>query len=204
MRVYMGRAVVVALSAVLMVVSLGCGEDGTTPGSANIMEVPRDQYPAGPFGTSEGTLIADHSFSTTENAPVSMRSWRSDASKTLLLVSTGAGWCSACREEQPKLVDLHNKYKDQGLVVTVAIFEDGNSNPATQQVAQSWKEQYSLPFDVVLDPSTAASPGGQFGAYYDASLAPMNMIVDLRSMEILKVATGSISSDYESIIMAKL
>ncbi len=169
------------LSVLALAVALvGCGstEDGSgAPGD-------RSQYPAGPYGKTEGSVIANLEFQKADGSPFSLRDVQADEKNRVLLVTTTAGWCTACREEQPKLKQLHSEYAGRGLVIVAAMFEDNDFEKATLAHVQGWQEQYQLPFPVVLDANF------QFGAYYDRQLTPMNMIVDVDTMEILQISTG--------------
>ena len=71
-------------------------------------------------------------------------------------------------------------------MILVVMFQDANFEPATIGVASNWKRRYSLSFPVVADdkdPSTM-SP------YYDISLTPMVMFVDLEDMRMIYIKQG--------------
>ncbi|MCB9519525.1 MAG: TlpA family protein disulfide reductase [Myxococcales bacterium] len=171
--------------------------DAASDGSGDA-GVSRAVYPAGPYGAVEGAVIGDVALLTADGEPFALSDVRADESAHLLLLSTGAGWCTACREEQPTLVELHDRYGSRGLRVVVAIFEDDFSAPVTQAYAAGWRRQYGLPFTVLADEFNA------FGAYYDATLAPMNMFVDLDTMEILRIGIGFDESATRAIINDRL
>jgi hypothetical protein len=155
-------------------------------------------YPAGPYGTREGSIIDAHDFVTIDEGALSLADLHADPTNTLLLVATSAGWCTACVEEQPILQALHEAHAAEGLVVMVSIFEDADFNTAEPRHARDWQSRHGLSFDVVADAPFV------FDAYYDSSLTPMNMIVDLRTMEILKITTGWDESLVRAVIEARL
>ncbi|MBR58576.1 MAG: hypothetical protein CMH54_11205 [Myxococcales bacterium] len=155
-------------------------------------------YAAGPYGVEEGDTIADLSFVLSDGGEFSFGELYNDPDAKLLLLSTTAGWCTACIEEQPELQALHLAHKDQGLVVIVSIFEDIQYQPAGPSHAKQWKEAYGLDFRVVADTDFELS------AYYDTSLTPMNMFVDLETMEIIKITTGWNPTLVDAIINLKL
>ena len=144
-------------------------------------------YPNGPFASDDspvGDTLPDHVFTTPAGEELSFSDLRSAGGKTLLLISTTAGWCTACIEEQPKLESYYQQYGCDGLEVMVAIFEDASFNPAKAANAQQWQQQYGLSFPVVADTENVLS------AYYDKGAAPLNMVVDLCTMEVLYSGIG--------------
>ena len=155
-------------------------------------------YPSGPYGTSEGSIIENLSFVAPDDTPLALGDIYADGNNALLLVATAAGWCTACIEEQPALQDLANTYGSEGLYVLVSIFEDANFIPATAALAAAWKSQYALDVTVVADPPFVLD------AYYDSSLTPMNMLVDVSAMKILRTSTGWDRGAIEAIIEARL
>ena len=122
----------------------------------------------------------------------------SDSSNKLLLVSTSAGWCSACIEEQPALEQLHQDYAGEGLVVMVTLFEDLEYQAVDGSYAQAWKDRYNLSFVVVADREFV------FKDYYNTDATPMFMTVEIPTMTILRIETGFDSGAVTSIIEAKL
>ncbi len=173
----------------------GCVVQGTTP---DLDTGPRGDYPPGPYGTGEGAVLAPLSFVNPDGSTLDLAQIQADDRNRLLLVSTSAGWCTACIEEQPALADLHDRYSPRGLVVMVSLFEDANFLPADARLAEGWQQKYDLPFLVVADPTF------QFKDYYDSRQTPMNMIVDLSSMKIVKIILGADSSAVENIVGALL
>lgn len=161
------------------------------------VDVPRDRYPAGPFAFAEGDTIEDLSFDAADGK-LSLMDVRSDKQAELLLLVTAAEWCTACIEEQPDLQALFDQHETAGLRVVVSLFEDSEFAPATEQNAAEWREGHALSFPVVADPAFLLS------RYYDTSLTPMNMLVDLDSMVIERVTTGFDRSVIEALVEALL
>jgi len=182
-------ALALTLGALLLLSS--CVVQGTSP---DLETGPRGEYPSGPFGTSEGSVIEPLIFVKPDGQPLGFEEIQSDDTNRLMLVSTSAGWCTACIEEQPALAELHERYSGRGLFVMVTLFEDSNFQPADARFADDWVTKYKLPFAVVADPDF------QFKEYYDSRQTPMNMIVDLSSMQIVKIILGTDSSALENII----
>lgn len=155
-------------------------------------------YPEGPYGVNEGEVLQDLSFQLPEGGEISLSDIRNMEGAKLLMVSTSAGWCTACIEEQPKLQSFYETYGPQGLQVMVSLFQDQNYSPATRALAKQWQVQYNLDIMIVADPDFV------WDAYYDSSLTPMNMIVRLEDMTILYLKTGFDESTVEAIIKASL
>lgn len=158
----------------------------------------RSSYPSGPYGESEGSVIADLSFAAPDGASITLADLHADPEVKVILLATAAGWCTACIEEQSALQDLFDRYGARGLRVLVTLFEDRDFQPADAALAAAWKEEHALTFDVVADATF------QLGAFYDSSLTPMNMLVDVDGMEILRITTGWDPDVIEGIIGARL
>ncbi|MGK0362143.1 MAG: thiol-disulfide isomerase/thioredoxin [Bradymonadia bacterium] len=157
----------------------------------------RGPYPTEGLGKAEGKTLENLSFPV-RGGRLSLADIYGDASNKIMLVSTSAGWCSACIEEQPKLAALHEQYAERGLYVLVTLFETADFQPADLRLATMWKGRYDLPFTVVADPEF------QFQDYYDRDATPMTMLVDVETMLILKIATGFNETEVRAIIEAVL
>ena len=163
-------------------------------------ELPRQQYPEGPYGVAEGDQIAPVELVQPDGSTYSLADPFSDPSKQLLLVSTSAEWCTACIKEQPKLKELYEVYAPQGLDVLVSVFEDRDFNAATPQIASDWQTRFNLPFTVVADVTMPSV----FSAYYDVSLTPMIMLISLDDMRITYLTQGFDQEQVEGLIATQL
>ena len=154
-----------------------------------------DSYATGPYGAVQGSTLINHCFETSEGDYFSLADIFNDENASLLLITTSAGWCSACIEEQPYLQQWHTDHYDDGFRVLVTLFEDENLVPATSGYASDWKSRFSLTFPVVADPAVAfdalESDRTQMGWYYNTSLAPMQMLVNTKTMQILSLDVGA-------------
>jgi peroxiredoxin len=64
----------------------------------------------------------------------------------VVLMNIWATWCAPCREETPELVDLYEKYKDEGYVTLgVSIDEQGES------VVRPFMEEYDVTYPMYID-----------------------------------------------------
>lgn len=70
----------------------------------------------------------------------------SDQKGKVVLINIWATWCPPCRDETPDLVDLYNKYKDQGYVTLgVSIDEQGES------VVRPFMEEFNVNYPMYID-----------------------------------------------------
>lgn len=181
------------LCSSLALAACGSSEEG---GAGEVTD--RSAYPDGPYGLGAGDVLADLTFTGADGAEFSFGDVFADPKHRVLLVTTTAGWCTACIEEQPKLKALHDELNGKGLQIVAAMFEDADFSPATVQQIADWDARYDLPYPLVLDADF------KLGAYYDETLTPMNMIVDVDTMEILKVTTGFDEAVVRAVIEANL
>ncbi len=186
-----------ALMLAILLALTGCDDGaaeicGVNPEAAG----DRSSYPSSGVGTSECAVLADQTFTNPDGSEYKLSSdVFADTQKKLLLISTGAGWCGACIEEQPVLSELHEKWSGKGLQILVTIFEDADFNPATPMLAGQWRDHHMTPFPVVSDAPNAFAPD-----YYDAASAPMNMFVDVETMTMLSIEVGFDREGAEAII----
>jgi hypothetical protein len=167
-------------------------------------------YPSGPYAkdiTSDiGLPIRDIQFQkgwldpkaagydTAKLAPVKLSDFYDpDGTKgiELMLLNTAAGWCGACKNEHegtssnPSLGEHAASLSPRGFMVLSALFEDGKFNPAGENHLVAWAKSYETDFPFVLDPENQL--GGGFGV---DQLAPLNLVVDARTMKVLFGTTG--------------
>jgi len=70
----------------------------------------------------------------------------SDQKGKVVLMNVWATWCAPCRDETPDLVDLYEKYKDQGYVTLgVSVDEQGESG------VRPFMEEYDVTYPMYID-----------------------------------------------------
>lgn len=185
------------LTLALSLLSLtACDSDG---GSSDAVDAaPREAYPSSGYGLSEGDTLTNLKFNNTDNEELDLSSIYLNSENKLLLITTTAGWCTACREEGPKLKEIYENWHDKGLEILMAVFEDADYSPASVEYAADWKNRFGFPFIVVADTEN------QFSAYYPPDATPMNMFVDVNTMQIISIKTGWDESLINAVLESKL
>ncbi len=102
----------------------------------------------------------------------------------LLLINTAAIWCSACVGEHHGLPAYQDELGDQGLVILSLLFQDASRNEASFEDLERWIDKFGTNFPMATDPDLALE------GYASYSSAPLNMLVDPRSMKILRKYVG--------------
>lgn len=91
----------------------------------------------------------------------------------VVLLNVGAGWCSACKEETPSLqADLWETYRDEGFVLIQLLVEDAEYNPASQDDALAWRDEFDLTYTVCPDPDWSLKK------YFLEETLPFNLLLD--------------------------
>ncbi|HEX6275760.1 MAG TPA: hypothetical protein VFZ53_22115 [Polyangiaceae bacterium] len=202
------------LPSCAVLVLLGCGSEPlegvadepatvpVTPGDAPSGEFrPIAAYPPGPYGSTRGAVIADHTFlgwrdpvrsAYDENRLEEVR--LSDfhdprgGRTELIVINASAVWCPACRTEMATIdaQGLAEAYGRAGVALLGTLFEDARGRPATPRDLALWGNELSfrVAFPLVLDPAL------KLGPYFAQSVTPLNLVVDANTMEILAVFMG--------------
>jgi hypothetical protein len=112
------------------------------------------------------------------------------ANGELLLANAAAIWCTACKTEYrgsrdaPSLGEHLGERYDAGFRVLGTLFQDTDGRPATTEDGALWAQQFDVDFPFVIDPTF------QLGAFTSPSNAPFNLLVDLRSGQIVLKLEG--------------
>ena len=156
------------------------------------------EYPDGPYGTEEGDILANACFQGFRDPSKGSRSESSlqtiafadyydpTGSKgvRLILINTAAVWCSACRSEHEGLPEKNRQYGPRGLRILSTLFQDAHREPATLRDLSTWVDTFSSDYAMVLDPDY------QLGGFASAETAPLNLVIDARTMKIEKKLLG--------------
>ena len=84
----------------------------------------------------------------------------------ITIVSFWATWCVPCKEEMPVLVDAYKKWKDRGLVILAASFD----NEQTQPNIPDFVKKYKMQFPVLIGGTPEHLQQFEMGEYLPATV----------------------------------
>jgi hypothetical protein len=199
----------------LAALALGCGSNAPEVpeellGSASGCLAP--DYPESGVGTEPGDVAGNACFvgyrapdrvapSEPHRETVALSDYYDPAGTkgvSLLLLNTAAIWCSACVSEHRTLPDYQRELGAKGLTILSTLFQDAERDPASLEDVERWIAKFGTNFPMVADPDLA------LGAYASPDSAPLNMLVDPRSMKILRKYVGDQGSVMWPYIEAEL
>jgi hypothetical protein len=208
----MKRLRTAAACALLGLTTSGCG-DNPSEVPPDLLEAIRATESTAGTGTETGDVVDDFcfdgwldptaaDFDLEKVAPICIEDFRDPegASGELLLVNAAAIWCTACKTEyrgsrdKPSLGEHLAERYDGGFRVLGTLFQDTDGHPATQQDAVFWAQQFDVDFPFAIDPTF------QLGAFTCPSNAPFNLLLDLRSGEIVLKLEG----DQAAVLFAEV
>lgn len=191
-----------SLGALLLAATaMACGSNAPEIPSEFLTDAPScaaPDYPKDHFGTEPGDVARNACF-TGYRAPdrvaptaahretVALSDYYDPAGTkgvSLLLLNTAAIWCSACVAEHGSLPERAAELGPRGLVIVSTLFQDGKREPADMGDLERWIQNFQPNFPMVADPDL------ELGAYASPDSAPLNMLVDPRSMKILRKYVG--------------
>jgi glutathione peroxidase-family protein len=190
-----------AAALALSSVGLGCGTNAPEIpdellGSSSTCSAPG--YPQDGYGAEEGDVVQNACFlgyrspavvkpDSDHVETIAFSDYYDPAGtkgQQLLLVNTAAVWCSACIAEHHVLPGHFEELRDEGLVILGALFQDAQRNPASLDDVERWIENFDTNFPMVADPEI------QMAIYASPTTAPLNLVVDSRTMKILRKYIG--------------
>jgi len=130
----------------------------------------------------------DFSLPQLNGQPLQLSSYRGK----IVLLDFWATWCDSCRDETPHLVELQNKYRDQGLQIIGISMDDG------PEPVRDFCRRFQINYPVVMG-------NAQIGKLYGGILGlPIAFILD-RSGRIYKKHIGATApSVFENDVNALL
>ncbi len=156
-------------------------------------------YPSAPYGSEPGDVVQNLCFQGFRSPDASQAEARANSLDEvsfgdyldptgeryeLILINSAAIWCSACQVEHQTLPAHQAELGPRGLVVLSALFQDAERDPAVVDDLVVWVETFEPNFPMLLDPDY------QLGTYARAETAPLNLVVDARTMRILEKFIG--------------
>lgn len=158
--------------AAWVLVLFGCGDstDATDP------VLSAGDYPAGPFGTGAGDTVGNLDFLQSNGERLTFGSIHADVDKDVMVVVTGAGWCTSCRELHQKMQTLHEG--DPGLFIALALYQDEQFQTPGAELAAFWAERYALSYAVLADDR------GHMQTHFDPLSTSQVMVIDTADMTL--------------------
>lgn len=89
----------------------------------------------------------------------------------VILLNFSTMWCGPCRIETPELINIYNKYKNEGFEIVQCIYQNENSDPADQDDINRWVQEFKMNFIVINDPDRSTVDEYQF------NYVPFNLII---------------------------
>ncbi len=175
------------------------GDSGTqNPGEPDAEAVdtgpPPCVYPSGPYGKTQGSVIpqsltwqgyapGSSSVSTVSAADLYDCDGRNGVNA--ILFDESALWCGACQQEAQAMPQFMQTWGPQGVKVVWLIIQDQAGQPANTSHALWWRNSFNLGSFayVVADPAFTFAHSGNNGL-------PTNLLVDPRTMQIVKIVEG--------------
>jgi hypothetical protein len=170
-------------------------------------------YPAGPYGYVQGSIIEDIMFrgkedpngadgtATYDTMPLATKTladYHNDPAVRYLVLSGVAGWCGPCNDEQrttathPGVPALQSKYQPNGFRFLEALIQGYNERtgaPASENDLNRWATQHELHVGVGLDPDD------KIHQYADIAAFPLNMVIRTSDMQIVHMQVGEENLD---------
>jgi hypothetical protein len=179
-------------------------DDGKGSAAAAGLGELRAEYPAAPYGSRTGAVIENFrflgwhspkasSYDTTKLEAVNLGQFYDPTGERgvkLLVMTSTAVWCSACKQEYKDMAANVATYEAKGVRFLGALFQDASMpspKPSKPSDLVLWAKTFDVTFPFVLDPDL------KLGSFFDVEATPMEMIVDAKTMEILGITEGWVS-----------
>jgi hypothetical protein len=168
----------------------------TDAGAADTFAV-EDGYPVGPYANFAGRTFAPLTFpgyaeGSTTWGTLATRDWFDpDGSKGIkgIVIIAAAQWCAVCQSEAHWVPKAYvDTYKARGARFLTVMIQDAKYAPATKIVADQWRDAFSIPFAIGIDPKLTTIPPD-----VGAVKLPYTYVIDPRTMKIEQVYSAAIA-----------
>lgn len=185
----------------------GGGGGGTgAPGASGVCT-----YPAGPYGTDVGAVVdpslawqgyVDDAAQPTRVSVTDFFDCDGSRGVRALVLDESATWCSDCQQQAQAVAPLlGTTWKDQGVRYVTLMAQDQQTDPATLDTAQSWRNEYSLTTGAVCaDPQWTLKLWG--GAPSSGNGFPTDVVVDPRTMKIVAIQPADLQGTVDNVAAA--
>lgn len=156
-----------------------------------------DGYPSGVPALRGGSLFPALTFEgyddgSTTWSTLDMRSYFDpDGAKNIraVVLVVAAQWCAVCKQEAGWVPGEYLKsWKSRGTRVLTVMIEDVDHHQAAKAVADAWRDTFSIPYAIGIDPMHRVIPP-DFGAIK----LPITYVIDPRTMKIEKIYSDAIA-----------
>lgn len=172
---------------VITLLAIGCGPP--TDPTQNRAPATGSDYPAGPYGYGQGTIMGNLSFigkqsdGPTDYTQLPMQSFtladvRARPDAKLILIDGAARWCTPCNRDQPTMKQVEANYASKGVVTMEVLVEGGYGIAATDNDINRWASQYQLAGIITIDPAY------ELAKYADLTAFPVYMVVRTSTMRV--------------------
>jgi thiol-disulfide isomerase/thioredoxin len=189
--------------------------------SAEEMLPPAPSYPDGPYSLELFKIVPDMTFYNPWSDKWFSISelFQHEKNKAFILVSS-AGWCGPCLAEAAALINVYNKYHEDGLEI---IYTLGNTNipgdvpfdttagdinsagfASDLKFMESWQFMTQDEADMILPYQMYADPNREFIKYLPQHAWPLSLLITTKDMGIRLVEEGYWSVLMENKIMLVL
>lgn len=126
-----------------------------------------------------GAIAPDFEQNGVDDKPVRLSTFLKG--KKLVLIDFWASWCGPCRQENPNVVRVYNKYKSQGFDI-IAVSLDGNK--------ESWLKGIKADGLPWLHVSDLGGWRNEVAQQYDIKEVPQNFLLDAQGVILAKNLHG--------------
>jgi thiol-disulfide isomerase/thioredoxin len=111
-----------------------------------------------------------------------------------VLLNIWATWCAPCRDEMPRIQQLHRELGDSGLVI-VAVSID---NPGMAQAIRDFRKEMGLTFEIAYDES------GKIRDDYQTTGVPETFLIDRQGVVRRRLIGASWTVDEQRTLIREL
>jgi thiol-disulfide isomerase/thioredoxin len=138
------RATLIFLAMAALICAAACGiAKGRYDGQ------PMNAGGGGPAGDDDSPQVANYEWTDADGKQIHLY----DYLGKVVLLDVAAFWCVNCEAEAPSLQhDIWEPLQGQDFELIQLVVQDADFNPATQQTAAEWRNQFDLTYEVCADP----------------------------------------------------
>ncbi|MFT7582236.1 MAG: hypothetical protein ACI9MR_003918 [Myxococcota bacterium] len=199
--------------------------EDTTPAEDTTPVQPNFIYPEGPYGNRVNDTIANIDFyDPWTGLYLGLKDFYIDPSVAVIVITSSAGWCTACMYESWDLVTVQEKYRADGLMVLNTLYEDAGTASSyprplfadfndADAVARDtnfmtfWRDRIGYYIDLPerkANYPVLADIGWQLEQYFTQNATPLTMVVRTSDMKILYQEVGYNGGTIENLVRTYL